>query len=229
MGHSRFKYFSSLNYAHDFLEGKVFCQTAAFFRDYEDARAQQVIGDEYECTRLYRPLSGLEINNLTTGVQGTLQMGMECHTRADEIFMFCTSLSFNERLQEEFSAAACVEIHQPKAFITRWERALPPAANGHTKHGYPKHVARKIGYYRAQDIPGNVWALPDLITTTKLEVFAYQAEYRFAFTITEAFEFQNCRYELVNRKHRPLPKPEEHHSMILELGDLTDICALHEF
>jgi hypothetical protein len=227
--HSRFKYFSCLKYARDFLEGKVFCQTAAYFRDYEDAKAQQVIGDEYECTRLYRPLSGLKVNHVTRGTQGILQMGMECHTHADEIFIFCVSLSFNECLRQEFSAVACAEIHQPKEFINRWKRALPPEANGRTTHGYPKHVARKVEYYRAQDVPGNVWALPDRITTTKLESFAYQAEYRFAFTMTEAFEFENCRYQLVDRKHRPSPKPQEHHRMVLELGDLTDICTLHEF
>jgi hypothetical protein len=226
---SLFKYFSCLQHARDFLDGKVLFRTAAFFRDYEDAKAKQVIGDEYECTHLYRPLNGLEINNLTRGTQGTLQMGMECHTKADEIYIFCVSLCFNQRLREEFGSVACVEINRPKEFIKRWERALPPEANGHTKHGYPKHVARKVDYYRPHDVPGNVWALPDLITTTKLEAFAYQAEYRFAFTKTEAFEFENCRYELVDRKHRPLPKPEEHHSVILELRDLADICKLHVF
>jgi hypothetical protein len=111
---SRFKYFSCLQYARDFLDGKVFFQTAAFFRDYEDAKARQVIGDEYECTRLYKPLTGLEFNNLTRGTQGTIQMGMECHTRADEIYISCASLCFNQRLREEFSAVACVEITPPQ-------------------------------------------------------------------------------------------------------------------
>lgn len=169
-----------------------------------------MIGDEYECTRLYRPLNGLEIKNLTRGTRGAIQKGMECHTHADQIYIFCVSLSFNECLRQEFSAVACVEIHEPKEFIRRWERALPPEANGHTKNGYPKHIARRIEYYRAQ------------------EAFADQAEYRFAFTMTEAFEFENCRYQLVARKHRPLPKPEEHHSMTLELESLSDICTLHE-
>lgn len=226
---SRFKYFSRLEYAQHFLDGKVFCQTAAFFRDYEDAKARQVIGDEYESTRLYRPLTGLEINNLTRGINGKLQMGMESHARADEIYIFCVSLSLNERLRAEFGAVACVEIHSPKEFIRRWRQALPAEARGYTKHGYPKHVARKVQYYRAGDGPDNVWALPDLITTTKLDAFEYQDEYRFAFTTTEAFEFQNCRHELTDRKHRPLPKPEEHHSVTLELGDLRDICKLYEF
>jgi hypothetical protein len=64
MKHSRFKYFSKCEYAETFLDEKLFCQTAAFFRDYEDARAQQIIGDEYEGTRLYRPANGLQISNL---------------------------------------------------------------------------------------------------------------------------------------------------------------------
>ena len=229
MRHSRYKYFSRLEYAEQFLDGKVFCQTAAFFRDYEDAQAQQVIGDEYEGTRLYRPANGLEINNLTRGTNGTLQMGMECHTKAHEIYIFCVSLSFNEQLRQEFGAVACVEIHRPKEFIEHWKKALPEQARGYTKHAYPKHVARKVGYYRPEDVPGNVWALPDLITTTKLMPFTYQDEYRFAFTMADAFEFENCDYKLVDRKHRPLPNPEEHHHMTLELSDLRDICRLHTF
>ena len=67
----------------------MFCQTAAFFRDYEDAKAQQVIGDEYDGTRLYRPPNGLEIDNLAKATRGTVQMGLECHTRAHEIYIFC--------------------------------------------------------------------------------------------------------------------------------------------
>jgi hypothetical protein len=77
MKHRRFKYFSKLEYAGAFLHGRVVCQTAAFFRDYEDATAQQIIGDEYEGTRLYRPLGGLEINNLTRNQSEVLNAGME--------------------------------------------------------------------------------------------------------------------------------------------------------
>jgi hypothetical protein len=85
MKHSRFKYFSRLENADTFLDGKVFCQTAAFFRDYENAQAQQIIGDEYEGTRLYRLPDGLQINNSTRNQTLTLNVGMECATRAHEI------------------------------------------------------------------------------------------------------------------------------------------------
>jgi hypothetical protein len=79
--HRRFKYFSKPEYAETFLDGKVFCRTAAFFRDYEDAQAQQIVGDEYEGTRLYRPLNGVEINNVTRNWSGVVDAGVEFITK----------------------------------------------------------------------------------------------------------------------------------------------------
>ncbi len=124
----RFKYFSKRDHADEFLDGKVLCRMAAFFRDYEDALAQQIIGDEYEGARLYRPLGGLEINNLTRNRSFTLDAGMECLTKAHEIYIFCMSLSFSDVLKKEFAAVACAEILDPRAFISRWLNALPEEA-----------------------------------------------------------------------------------------------------
>ena len=83
-----------------------------------------------------------------------------------------------------------------------------------------------VKYYHGHALPGNVWAIPDLITTTKLKKFAYQVEYRFAYTKTDVFKFENVRVELVDRKARPVPKPEEHFHETLELGNLRDICRI---
>jgi hypothetical protein len=221
MKHSRFKYFSRPEYAEQFLNGEVFCQTAAFFRDYQDAKAQQIIGDEYEGTRLYRPTNGLQVHNVSSKVSGMADMGMECITKANEIYVFCVTHSFSDALRVEFEAQACVEILNPRAFIQRWIEALPTEAK---QEG--KHVARRVAYYRPEDVPENVWALPDLITTSKLKRFAYQDEYRLAFTTTDAFTFQNCTYQLVDRKTRPCAKPEEHFHQTLHLGNLLDICRL---
>jgi hypothetical protein len=222
MKHRRFKYFSKREYAEKFLDGELLCQTASFFRDYEDAHARQVIGDEYEGTRLYRPLTGLEMNNLTRNQSVTRNAGMECNTKAHEIFIFCMSYACTDALKKEFGAAAFAEVIDPREFICRWRNALPEEAK---KQG--KHVARKVGYYKPDDLPGNVWALPDLITTTKLKHFQYQDEYRLAFTTTDAFAFENCTYQIVDRKVRPSPKPDEHLHQTLELGDLRDICRIH--
>lgn len=59
--------------------------------------------------------------------------------------------------------------------------------------------------------------------------FAYQDEYRFAYTKTDAFGFENCTYNLADRKTRPLPKTNEHLDETLELGDLRDICRIPVF
>jgi hypothetical protein len=112
--------------------------------------------------------------------------GMECLTKAHDIYLFCMSLSFTDLLKKEFNAVACAEILDPRAFISRWLNALPEGAK---QEG--KHVARKVCYYKPEDVPGNVWALPDLIVRTKLKRFEYQHEYRLAYTTTDAFAFQN--------------------------------------
>ena len=228
MQHSRYKYFHNPDHAQQFLEGKMFCWNAAYYRDYEDAKAAQVVGDEYEGARLYRPLTGLEITNLTRHTQTNLQLGAEFITKAHEIFVYCVSMSFSEALKAEFDAKACVEICEPLKFIQRWEKALPSEAlaTSGVVGNYKRHVCRMVKYYRPNDLPGNVWAIPDLITTSKLEKFAYQQEYRFAYTKTDAFNFGNVRVELVDRKARPTPRREEHSHETLDLGDLQDICRM---
>lgn len=46
MRHSRFKYFHNPDHAQQFLDGAMFCWNAAYYRDYEDAKAAQVVGDD---------------------------------------------------------------------------------------------------------------------------------------------------------------------------------------
>ncbi len=108
------------------MEGKVYHQTLAFFRDYEDkAVAKQVIGDEFEATRISRPVEGLHVNNQTQDTSGLLQIRFESSARADEIYIFCVSFVFTDELTNEFGAVACVEIQEPLKFIQRWLGALP--------------------------------------------------------------------------------------------------------
>jgi hypothetical protein len=218
--HSRYKYFSQLDHAKQFIAGKVYHQTLAFFRDYEDKAAKQVVGDEFESTRIFRPVDGLHVNNQTQGTSGPWQMGFESSARAGEIYVFCVSFALNDELKKEFGAAACVEITDPRKFIQRWFSKLPDGA---------AHFAKKVDYYRQDHGPDNVWRQPHLIATTKLDRFAYQQEYRFGFCTTNALEFGQAKQELKDRKARPVQKPEEHDNKTLDLGDLSDICKLHKF
>ena len=218
--HSRYKYFSKLDHANKFMGGKVYHQTLAFFRDYEDKAAKQIIGDEFESTRIFRPVDGLQINNHTQGTNGPLQMGFESSARAGEIYVFCVSLTFTDELKKEFGAVACVEIQEPLKFIQRWLAGLPEGASD---------FAKKVDYYRQDHGPANVWPQSHLIATTKLNRFAYQQEYRFGFCTTNALDFGQTTQVLRDRKVRPVPKPEEHDNKTLDLGDLSDICKLYEF
>ena len=219
MRHSRYKYFSSIDHAKQFLDGRVYHKTLAFFRDYEDSVSKQVIGDEFESTRIYRPADGLQINNRTEGTSFSLKMGFESSARAGEIYVFCFSLVLTDELVREFHSKACVEILKPALFINRWKSALPKDA---------KYFAKKVNYYQPEHVPDNVWPQPDLIAATKLARFSYQHEYRLGFSITDALEFGQTTQLLVDRKVRPAPKPEEHRHWTLELGDLRDICTLRE-
>src|SRR5712692_10018792 len=88
--------------------------------------------------------------------------------------------------EKEFKAVACVEIFDPAELHARWVKALPDEAKDRKRH-----VSRRVKYYTEDDLMGSTWALPDLITTGKLKKFEYQNEYRFAYTKTEAFGFQN--------------------------------------
>src|ERR1039457_5427362 len=110
-------------------------------------RSSGTKGDEYEGTRLYRPLNGLEMNNLTRNYSENLKAGMECITKAHEIYVFCVSLSFTEGLKKELKAVACAEICDPGEFINRWRKALPEEAQ---KDG--KHVSRRVNYYTPEDL-----------------------------------------------------------------------------
>jgi hypothetical protein len=117
----RFKYFHKTDDAKQFLDGAMFCWNAAYYRDYEDAKAAQVVGDEYEGRD--RPLNGLEITNVTQHTQGGVLLGAEFITMARETFVYCASMSFNDALENEFDAKACVAICDPPEFIQRWQRA----------------------------------------------------------------------------------------------------------
>ena len=45
----------------------------------------------------------------------------------------------------------------------------------------------------------------------------------------EVSQFQNCTYQITNRRARPAPKPEEQFDETLNLGDLRDICRIRMF
>ena len=54
MQRSRYKFVSNLDHARWFQQGQMFCRAAAYYRHYEDKKALEVIGDQYEGSRRQR-------------------------------------------------------------------------------------------------------------------------------------------------------------------------------
>lgn len=161
------------------------------------------------------------IRNETTGQisKFTEPWVFESLAKADEVFVFCASNLYSGLLIREFKAEACVEIANKSAFFARLNLALPPKA---------KLIHGNVKYYGKSDELRTLWASPSEIVTSKLQQFAYQDEYRFAFSTTGAFNIGKIRLRLIGRKSRPAPNTSEHHEQKLQLGSLQDICKLHE-
>jgi hypothetical protein len=212
---SLYKYFSELKYAEAFLDGEMLFRSLAYFRDNEDA----VRGDEYEGTSKFLPDGGLVVHNHTQGTIFTLPMAFESSVNAQEIFVYCVSEALRADIAEEFNAVACVEITKISTLCARIREALPATA---------AFRARPVDYYPQTQGGNPRWALPDQIATSKLARWASQNEYRFMFSLTDALGFEKVDTRLIDRKNRPIPKPEEHIPRLVKVRSLRDICILHD-
>src|SRR6201999_2499246 len=102
-----------------------------------------------------------------------------------------------------FKAEVCVEIRDIKLFCTRAVMALPPAVTFPEIDGRPK-IGHAVTYYRETDNCTPRWASPDRLALSKLNHFAWQNEFRFAFSLTDAFRYQNIVTKLVQQGAVPL-------------------------
>lgn len=217
MRHTLFKYYDGHRWAEAFLDGQIRFHSLAHYRDIED---QRVRGDENEGTSIYRPTGGLRITNRTQGTSSVWQGSFETSAKADEIFVLCTSTIFTGELWTRFDASACVEIRKIGTFCARVKAALPSSA---------KFFGRRVAYYNEVNPPEERWALPDLIATSKLETYAWQCEYRFVFSLTDALDFEKVSGRLVRGTAVTPPRSGAAYSVKdLNVGSLRDICQLRE-
>jgi hypothetical protein len=203
-------------------EGAVLFRALSYFRDYEDA---QVRGDEFEGTKLYRPINGLEVTIVATQEKVVLPHTFESSAQEDDIFVFCLSTLLSKELATQFKTNVCVEIINPALFISKIRAALsrrPSIKNTMLVHG-------EVNYYEPQEPPIVDWALPERIAMSKLEPFRSQQEYRIAFGVNGAFEIENTSITLVapgvSRPKRVSAYPER----LFKLGSLSKICRVHRF
>lgn len=203
-------------------EGAVLFRSLSYFRDYEDA---QVRGDEFEGTRLYRPLNGLEVNLVAKQQKVVLPHSLESSANEDDIFVFCLSTVLSAELAAQFLASSCVEITNPSRLMAGVRGALlrrPSVKSKMVVHG-------EVRYYAPDDAPMVDWALPEKITMSKLSIYSSQREYRIAFAVNGAFRFQNTRLRLVSPGERVAPRVTSHAERVLKLGSLVKVSKVHRF
>ena len=205
--------------------GEVLFRSLAYFHDLEntDGRA-----DAYEGTREYRPDGGLEITNLTTQQQFNLpeSVSLESTAQTTDIFVLCTSMQFSAALAQEFQADICIEIVDETMFIARLRTAL----TRRTRVRAPKTLLHgPVKYYDSSEAPIVDWALPDRIAMSKSAHFRHQFEYRFAFSVNDAFRVQNTAQVLTNRKRHVVVRALSYPQDLLVLGKLHNLVRVHRF
>lgn len=218
-----YKYYADRRWVEAFLSGKL---SLAYFRDFED---KEIRGDQNEGTAVYRPESGLIVNNQTQRTTFTLPgYAFESSANPAEIFVFCLSRSLNDELSQEFQAVACVEILDILTFCMRIQTALPREAKFPGSPGRAR-VGWRAEYYQESEGGNPRWALPDKIATAKSFRYTRQDEFRLVFSLTDALAFQNVNTRLTPNNARRIPNPAEHHSYYVEAQTPADICVVHEF
>ena len=102
----------------------MFHRTAAYYRDYEDKKAAQVIGDQYECTRLYTPSYFQKIApDGTPGAKQPFPNGqrMECITGLTG-FTTVGPGGFSQQITESFTISEnLTKVMGQHSFKMGWE------------------------------------------------------------------------------------------------------------
>lgn len=215
-----FRYFSR-TYAHNFVRnGEVLLRALSYFRDYED---EGIRADEYEGTLVHQQSAGLQINNLTTGISGTIPYRLESTAKEDDIFIYCMSTELCPKIAKRFNAEVAVEIYDPIKFLARLRTSLSLRRRFKTNQMVHEHVR----YYEWHELPIVDWALPERIAMRKPKLFEWQKEYRFAVPIGDAFRVENVALNLVPMGTPRSVRPTNHPQQLLKLGDLSKVCRVH--
>jgi len=218
MRRSLYKYFSKREWADELLDGKLFFSSLSYFRDYED---ENIRGDQNEGVSSYRPPGGLVGYNQTQGKPFVLpNHAFNSTTNQDEIFVLCASEVFSEQLRIDFDAVACVEILKIGTLCNRIRARLPHGAT---------FFNRRVEYYKPTEPPRERWALPDKIATSKHDGYAWQCEYRFVVSRTDALSFENVSLALTTEPPSRSRTAKAHPTYMLCVGDLRRICRPVEF
>jgi hypothetical protein len=220
---SKYRYFTGVEWAEKFMDGGLLFRSLSHFKNIEDG---EVRGDLREGSISYQPKGGLIGDNQTQGKAFRLPEGsyFDSGVKAEEIFILCASNSMTDELRIRFEAKACVQILRLATFCARIQYELPPTAT---------FRAERVVYYSPANEPGPKWAFPDMIAFSKVDGYAWQDEYRFVFSLTDALKYGATAQKVVIPNQPPgtalPPAPPVPHQKCLTVKSLGDICKLHKF
>lgn len=91
--------------------------------------------------------------------------------------------------------------------------------------GHPR-IGHKVEYYDETEAGNPRWELPERIAVSKLRRYAWQAEFRLAFSVTDAFRFENVSPQLIHDDHRDVRSRRQYPQRLVTARSLRDIAQL---
>jgi hypothetical protein len=219
---SKYRYFDEIKWAEAFMGGELRFRSLSHFKQIEDG---EVRGDAAEGSISYKPEAGLVMYHQRLGKTFTFPRGaFGSGVKTEEIFVLCASNHMGDDLQARFNAKACVQIMRQASFRQRIQYELPRTAT---------FLDKPVDYYSPAEEPGARWALPELITFSKINSYAWQDEYRYAFSLTDALKYGSTSQQVVIPNQPPgnaiPPPPPAAHHYDIKVKALGSICKLHVF
>ena len=201
------------------MRGEILFQTLSHFQRFENDVAR---GDEGE-GRSSDPARG---QNLTQGRPFDLpESKLVSRVQALDIFVCCLSQRQGSDLAKKFGASCIVVIKDPKRFLERIKRALPPWAElpeweGMRDDGW--RIAKPVTYDTSGR--GVVHAFPAEIATRKDLGYSRQQEYRILFGRKHALRVGNVTYSIEPEGYGQLAEQEE--QIVVQTSTLQDIAEI---
>jgi hypothetical protein len=218
----RYRYFDKLTWAEKFLDGELMFRSLSHYHRIEDG---EVRGDFNEGSVMLKPVGGLVMHHERLGKSFTFPGGsFNSGINTEDVFILCASASMTDELRTRFEAKACVEIRKVATLCARIQAALPSTAN---------FRAQRVTYYSPAGELGAKWAFPDMIAFSKVDGYAWQDEYRFCFSLTDALKYGKTSQQVKIPNQPPgtavPPSPPVPREYPLTVKPLGDICELFKY
>ncbi|HEY0113061.1 MAG TPA: hypothetical protein VGB59_07885 [Allosphingosinicella sp.] len=219
-----YKYLAEEEYARALIDkGQVFARPLSYFRAFED---ELVRGDPHDGKLRYEPEEGLL---LTKGTGEVIAMPagwrFRASVRAEDIFVYCLSTELSDTIAEKFECSWCVEITEPHRLLGRIARHVRLRSQFDRRGIYSQGVE----YRKLTVAPGVDWALPERVAFIKPEGWAWQKEHRIVFGRKGAFAVENVELGLETEGLATASADANRDPLILSVGGLSRLTALHRF